>query len=223
MLDPEAADAFVAAGQREAVGRLGVREEGGIEVDADPQPSGPVDPPLEVGRLDPVAVDRPGVALQVHGVQVEPVPARNEAIGRLQIATKLVGGSGLSGIGAGGHDSPVGEPRLALEPAHVVALPAVHRDGDPPEPFEGGVGIHAQFRIAFVGQPIRFLDRCRFHGTAPSPWSREARRPPPDWRVRRAGDSAMIVARTRGDCQGARPIGAPAQPVSDVRAVPLRR
>ena len=71
------ADAFVGMGQGQAVGRLGMGEEGGVEV----QPIrclGPIDPPLEMLRLHLVAVDLLAAGLAVEGVQVQPVLAGNE-------------------------------------------------------------------------------------------------------------------------------------------------
>ena len=79
VLDPKAPHRRVAMGQGETAGCQGMGEVGGVEVHADAQPAGPVDPALEVPRLDLVAVYRPAAGVQVDGVQVEAVLAGDEA------------------------------------------------------------------------------------------------------------------------------------------------
>ena len=44
-----------------------------------------------------------------------------------------------------------------LEAAHVVALPAVERDGNRGEALEGRFGVHAQLRITRAGELIGLL------------------------------------------------------------------
>jgi hypothetical protein len=86
VVDPKAADARVVMGQREAVGGIGVGEKRGIKIHPDPQRLGPIDPRPKMGRLDPVALDRPTVAVEVHRVEVQPVLAGDQTKNLLQVA-----------------------------------------------------------------------------------------------------------------------------------------
>ena len=163
VLDPEAAYGRIAMGQGEAAGRQGMGEISGIEIHADAQPAGPVDPALEMGRLDLVAIDRPAAGVQIDGVQVEAMLAGDEAVGRLGVGAELVGGAGPAGVVAGGQDAAAGESAGPFEPAHVVPLPAVHGDGDFAQLAEGLVGIHAQLGVTLFGQVIGCFQGGGFH------------------------------------------------------------
>ena len=142
MLDPEIADALVGVGEGEIVVGLFVGEEGRVEIEPDPLVLGPVDPGGEVAILDLVAVGRL-VGVEVEGVQVQPVAAGDVGVGELEIGAQLVGRAGAAGVVAGGLDAAARGAGAFLEPHHVVALPAVHRDRDGREPGDGGLGIDA--------------------------------------------------------------------------------
>jgi hypothetical protein len=105
VVDPESTDGPVHVRQREAVGSLRVGEAGRVEIQADAELFGPVDPALEVLRLERVAVD-PGTGreLDVAGVQVEAVLAGNERKGSWVAST----------IGTRGPPEPASEPRAGL-------------------------------------------------------------------------------------------------------------
>ncbi len=70
------ADGLVGVRQREVVGGLRVREVRRVEVEADAERLGPVDPAGEVLGPDLVAIDGLAAELAVEGVQVEAVPCR---------------------------------------------------------------------------------------------------------------------------------------------------
>ena len=91
VLDPEAADALVAMGQRETVGGLGMREEGGVEVQSDAPLGRPVHPTLEMFRLDLVAFHPPAAVLQINGMEAEAVFAGKKAQGLFGVGPQLVG------------------------------------------------------------------------------------------------------------------------------------
>ena len=81
VLDPEVPHALVGVREREAVGGLGMREAGGVEVEADLLARGPVDPASEVRWLDRVAIDFLPAKLPVEGMEVYAVPARDQREG----------------------------------------------------------------------------------------------------------------------------------------------
>jgi hypothetical protein len=130
MLDPELADVFVRVRQREAVGRLGMREAGGVEIQADADFLGPVNPVLEMLRLDFVAVHFLAAELAVERVQVEAVLAGNERQRLLGVGAQFVRRAGLAGIIAGGDEAAAERAAEIFKAAHVVALPAMEGDGD---------------------------------------------------------------------------------------------
>ena len=54
--------------------------------------------PLEVRRLERVALDLLAAGLGVAGVEVEPVGAGNQGEGLVQVGPELVGRAGLAGV-----------------------------------------------------------------------------------------------------------------------------
>ena len=167
MLDPEPADARVAMGQSEAVRRLGMGKESGVEVQADAQFGRPVHPALEMRGADLVPLHRPAAVLQVDGVQVEAVPAGNEAKGLLRIGPQLVGIACPAGIIAGGQDAAAAQAGRVLEPAHVVSLPAIQGEWDAIQLLQGGLCIDAEIGVVLLGHYIGFFHCRRCHEQAP--------------------------------------------------------
>jgi hypothetical protein len=102
-----------------------MREAGGIEIQADAERLGPVNPVLEMLRLDFVAVHLLAAELAVEGVEIEPVRAGNERQRLLGVGAEFLGRAGLAGIIAGGHDAAGERAAEIFKTAHVVALPAV--------------------------------------------------------------------------------------------------
>ena len=54
---------------------------------------------------------------------------------------------------AGGLD-PSGQSAAAFESSHVIALPAMERDWEGGERFEGSFGIHAMRGVGFLGEGV---------------------------------------------------------------------
>src|SRR5262249_9506517 len=151
VVHPEAAHALVATAQGEAVRCLRVREEGAVEVEPEPPRPRPVDPAGEVLGSESVALDRPAARLGVDGVQVEAVPAGDQAQGFFQVAAQLVGVARLAGVVAGRLDAAAGQAEVVLEAADVVALPAVQGYRDCGEDLQGPVAIDAEGGVALAG------------------------------------------------------------------------
>ena len=148
-----------ALGKREAVGRLRVREEGRVEIHADLLALGPIDPALEMLRLDLVAIDAAAAELAVEGVQVEAVLAGDQREGLVQVGAKFLGRAGLAGIVARDREAAAEFFARVLEAADVVALPAVERDRNRGEPLDGRVGVDAEFGVTFFRGRVGRLDR----------------------------------------------------------------
>src|SRR5688572_215568 len=148
MPDPEAADGFIPAGEREAAGRLRMREERAVEIEAHLATVGPVDPGGKMFRDQFIALDRSSARLRIDRVQVQPVAAGNQTQCLVQVCPQLLGIAGFAGIIACGLDAAIAESAGALEAAHVVALPAVERKRDATQGGQRGFGINAQRGIA---------------------------------------------------------------------------
>ena len=99
-----------------------------IEVDAEAALLRELHPLAEVLRLHLVAIHLLAVLEdRVAGVQIDAVLAGNEGEGLVDVGHQLLGRAGLAGIVACRLDAAGGAQRV-LEPAHVVALPTVHRN-----------------------------------------------------------------------------------------------
>ena len=126
--DPERSDALVAVRQREAVGRLRMREERGVEVESDPERLGPVDPRREMLGTDRVALDRPSAELAVEGVEVETMRPGDQRERLCRVGAELVGRPRLARIIPRRRQAAAQRSVRILEPADIVSLPAVQRD-----------------------------------------------------------------------------------------------
>ena len=164
VLDPELADAGVLVGQRHAVGRLGMGEVGRVEVHAQSLLLAPIDPALEMLGGQFVAIDPLAARLGVAGVQIEAVLSGDEREGLDRVAAQFVGGAGLAGVVA--RDGQTAAQFLAglLEPAHVVALPAVQGNGHGGQALQSGGRIDPQRGIALLGGLVGRFNRCRGGG-----------------------------------------------------------
>jgi len=153
--DPELAHRPLGARQGEAVAHHGVGEAGGVEVEPPPPALRPVDPPGEVAGLELVAVDLPAAGLGIHGVEVEPQRARDEAGGEIEVRADLVPRPRGARVVARGLDAAAVERALVrLEAHHVVGLPALHRDGQPQRRAHRPLGVHAHRREALPRLPV---------------------------------------------------------------------
>ena len=149
--------------QREVVGGEGMREIRRVEVEADLQPPRPVDPFGEVLRVDGVAVDALAAEVAVEGVQVEAMASGDQREGLFGVGAELLGRARLARIVAG-RGQPAAElhPEL-LEPADVIPLPAVQRDGDLRQPGECRIGIDAVLGVPFPGVVVGPVQRIMCH------------------------------------------------------------
>ena len=160
VLDPELADAGVRMGQRHAVGRLGMREVGGVEIHAQSLLLAPIDPALEMLGAEFVPIDPLAARLGVTGMQVEAVLSGNEREGLDRVAAKFVGRAGLAGVVARDGQSAAQFFAGLFESAHVVALPAMQRNGHGGQSLQSGLGIDPQRGIALVGGLVSGFNRC---------------------------------------------------------------
>ena len=152
VFDPEPAHAGVAVGQGEAVGSQRVGEAGGVEIETQPVLFRPIDPPLEVGDLDLVAVDLLAAELAVDGVDVEAVFAGQQRVDQFKVGAQFLRVAGLAGVIAG-HRQPAAEfGNGLLEAGDVVALPAMQRNRHGGESCEGGFGIDPEGGVLFASQ-----------------------------------------------------------------------
>ena len=128
VLNPEIADALIAVREGATVGCLRVSEECRIEIDADADAVGPIDPVLEVVVSDLVAVgifssNRFGIA----GMEINATDAGNERQNLLEIGAELFRRASLAEIVARYRNAAIRPARGFLEAANIVALPAVQR------------------------------------------------------------------------------------------------
>ena len=168
VLDPEFAYGPVGVAQSEAVGGLGMGEAGGVEVELELLFIGPVDPAAEVVGLDLRAVDRAAAELAVNGVQVQPMGPRDEGESPVEILAELGRRAGFAGMVPRHLQAAAGERTPPLfESAHVVPLPAMNRERDFLQGFEGLLGVHALPGIGFFGRLEAFFNGLRVHSFLP--------------------------------------------------------
>ena len=153
MLDPELPDGGVRVRQREAAVGERVGEAGGVEIHPEAAGLGPVDPALEMLHGVGVALDLAAAQVRVAGVEIDPVPARDERQRLLEVGAQLFDRAGLARIIAGGLDAAAGEHRVGLfKTAHVVALPAMEGDRRAREGGEHRLGVDPEGGIIFPGE-----------------------------------------------------------------------
>ena len=135
VFDPKFADGLVRARQREAVGRQGMREIRGIEIQTEPVLFGPGDPVLEMFGRDFVAIHFLAAKLAVEGVQVQAVFAGHKRQRQVQISAQFFRRAGLARIVAGHGQTVAQRAAGVFETAHIIALPAVQRNRNRREGF----------------------------------------------------------------------------------------
>ena len=130
VLNPELSVGFVGGRQREAVRRVGMREISRIEVQRQLVFAGEVHPVGELLGGVRVAVDLLAVQLGVAGVQVQLFLSGNHRNGLQEILAQLFAVARAARIVAGGLNAAGRAAAFALAAHNVVALPAVHGDGE---------------------------------------------------------------------------------------------
>ena len=124
MLLPETPHAFVFAAERETRIRERMREERGVEVQADSPACGPVRPSLKMDWLQSVVVHTAFAEFAIHGMEVHPVLAGNQRKDHRQVCAQLLRIVRTTRTTARHLDS-AGEPvRARLEARDIVPLPA---------------------------------------------------------------------------------------------------
>ena len=152
VVDPELADLRIRRGERQAVHDVRVREEGRVEVKAVAVLLRPRDPRLELLDAELVAVDDLILVNAVAGVEVHAVLARNELHREVDVGHELVRRRRLARIVARRLNA-VRRAAHGLESADVIALPAMHGDGDLAEVLDDLLGVDADLRELL----LRFL------------------------------------------------------------------
>jgi hypothetical protein len=159
VIDPKAAQPRIATGERKAAGGLGVRKERGIEIESQVARLRPIDPAREMLGRQLIALYFFSAILGIDGVQIEPMLAGNEPQCLLEVRLQLGGVSCPARIIAGGLDASAGQPGRAFKAADVVSLPALQRNCNSLQRFDGTLHIDADYRVSLAGQPKTLLDR----------------------------------------------------------------
>ena len=144
---------------------LGCEKQVGLKSRPMPSDLGPGNPVLEMLGLDFVAVHFFAAELAVEGMQVEAVLAGNERQRFGRVGAKFIGRARFAGIIARGHDAAGERAAEIFKAAHVVALPAMQRDGNFLQAFQHPVRVHADGGVAFPGEGEGLFNvRVVFHG-----------------------------------------------------------
>ena len=110
-------------GQGKPVRHHGMREEGGVEIQAVSVCLRPLDPAAEILRGQLVA-GRRGFGLGIHAVKIDAMPAGRKAKSHIHVGPQLVAVAGGSRI-LSGDQVLAGHVAHVLKPFNIVALPAV--------------------------------------------------------------------------------------------------
>ena len=128
VLDPKIARAGIRAAQSETIVCFRVRKVGRVEIHADTLTLTPVDPALEVFRLNRIAVDFLSAEIAVDGVEVEAVVAREKTEHLLKVLTQLIDAARFAGVVTRHGKTATERARAFFESDDIIALPAVQRD-----------------------------------------------------------------------------------------------
>ena len=110
-------------------------------------------------RADLVAVDDFAVGFGVDGVEVEALLAGDQGEGLFGVFAEHVRVDGGAGVVADGHDTAAGDGFVMdFEAFHIVALPAVERDGGVGEGGQRGIRVNADGLVEGFRAVITFLD-----------------------------------------------------------------
>ena len=99
-----------------------------------------------------VAVDLFSAGLGVHGVQVQPVPAGDQAEGLVQVGAQFVGRARLAGIVAGGQMPPPEPSPVFSKPPTSSPCQQCRLSWDLRQASQRRVSVHPQLGIALLGQ-----------------------------------------------------------------------
>ncbi|MPM88780.1 hypothetical protein SDC9_135884 [bioreactor metagenome] len=143
MLDPEATDALILAGQGISIIGKWMAEECSIEVERQAYLAAPIHPPLVVLLLNLVPVDKGRTKLAVGCVQVQAMRTWYQSQNLFDVQTQLLNGLCLSGIVAGGLDAASCKLGVgAFEASDIITLPTVDGDGNLCQLVQNRIGIN---------------------------------------------------------------------------------
>ena len=140
-----------------------MREAGAVEIELHVVGFRPVDPALEMFRLDLVAVPLLAAEIAVDGMDAQAVRTGDQALGLLDILAYLLDITGLAGIVTGSLDTARKLAVRVFETGYVIRLPAVQREGDILQFLQCLVGIDPDLCIALFGGLVSLDDLCFFH------------------------------------------------------------
>src|SRR5579872_3725432 len=124
VINPESSDPFIGVAKSQVLRAMGVRETSWVEIQTKLMLPRPINPTLEINRLDSVSLDR-SVRFKIDRMQIDPLCAWDKRQGHLQIRPQFVGISGTAWI-APCRLNPAGQTSFsALEPENIVTLPAL--------------------------------------------------------------------------------------------------
>jgi len=89
------------------------------------------------------------------------VAARDDRKRFLEVAPQFIGGARLAGVVAGDGQPAAQFLAGVLEAADIIPLPAVDRNGDLRQLFQGFVRIHTHLGIPFFGELVGLFDVLR--------------------------------------------------------------
>ena len=151
VVDPESARLRIGGRERKFVVHLGMTEDGGVEIDAIAVLFGPLDPRFEVGIRDLVAID-PGVFVGedgIRGVQRDALRAGHHAHRFFEVCFQLFEVARATRVVAGGLNT-ARKAAFLVEAEHVVALPAVNRDGLLGQLVHRGFNVDAELGVLLL-------------------------------------------------------------------------
>src|SRR5205814_850518 len=114
-------------GESETISGLGMREAGGIEIEAEAVGLRPADPILEVGGVDFVAVHALAAELAINRVQTHAMFAGDKRKGLFDVGPQFLRCARLAGVIAGNGEATTQRAVRVFETADVIALPAMER------------------------------------------------------------------------------------------------
>ncbi len=158
MLDPKLTHTLVRVGERQTVGGEGMGEIRRIEVQPETVRARPIDPALELRDRVFVASDGLAAEVGVAGMQIDAVRAGNQGKRFFQVAAQFVERARLAGVVAGDGEAAAEFGAGFLEAAHVVALPAMHRDRDARQTRERHLGVDLHGGVLLAREGIRIVE-----------------------------------------------------------------
>ena len=111
-----------------------------------------------MARLNLVAVHLLAGIIQVICMNVDLGSTRNQVEGFREVGAQFFQSAGTAGIIAGGLNAAGQRIAVPFKAEHIVALPAMQRDGSLVAKLDGLVGVYPDCRIGFAGQFIGFFN-----------------------------------------------------------------